>query len=180
MCAKGGRIKMRCERCGSDTRMQVQATISAPGELAHKFSKSNLRRKDVYLMGVLWETADFICTNPNCGTVKDGYGNYVSNLKKEVDRLHATLAQIRELDKKAYDNWRKRETKLLEEIENLTLKHASEHKKREEAENTLAVTIEYLRLWADRCYIPDMSREDISYWESLVSGSVNLTLKRKE
>ena len=80
---------MKCERCGSDTRIQVQAVISAPGELAHQFSKQNLRRKDVYLMGVLWETADFICTNPECGKVVDGYGNYVTNLKKEVERLKA-------------------------------------------------------------------------------------------
>lgn len=75
---------MKCKRCGSDTRIQVQAVISAPGELAHKFSKQNLRRRDVYLMGVLWETADYICTNPECGKVVDGYGNYVTNLEKEV------------------------------------------------------------------------------------------------
>ena len=41
----------------------------------------------MYLMGVLWETADFICTNPECRKVLDGYGNYVTNLKKEVERL---------------------------------------------------------------------------------------------
>ena len=80
---------MKCERCGSDTRIQVQAVISAPSELAHQFSKQNLRRKDVYLMGVLWETADFICTNPECGKVIDGYGNYVTNLKKEVEQWKA-------------------------------------------------------------------------------------------
>ena len=43
----------------------------------------------MYLIGVLWETADFICTNPKCGKVLDGYGNYVTNLKKEVERLKA-------------------------------------------------------------------------------------------
>lgn len=41
----------------------------------------------MYLIGVLWDTADFICTNPKCGKVLDGYGNYVTNLKKEVERL---------------------------------------------------------------------------------------------
>ena len=40
-------------------------------------------------MCVLWETADFICTNPKCGKVLNGYGNYVTNLKKEVERLKA-------------------------------------------------------------------------------------------
>jgi len=83
---------MKCERCGSDTRMQVQVVISAPGELAHRFSKQNLRRKDVYLMGVLWETADFICTNHECRNVSAGYGNYVTNLKREVERLRRDIA----------------------------------------------------------------------------------------
>ena len=78
---------MKCERCGSETRMQVQAVISAPGELAHNLSKKNLKRKDVYLMGVNWETADYICTNQKCGKVFNGYGNYVTRLEKEVDRL---------------------------------------------------------------------------------------------
>lgn len=70
---------MVCEKCGAPTRMQVQATISAPGELFHKLSKQNMRSKDVYLMGVNWETADFICCD--CGTVRDGYGNYVTSLR---------------------------------------------------------------------------------------------------
>jgi len=85
---------MKCERCGSDTRMQVQALISAPGELAHKFVLENLRRGDVYLIGVLWETADFICTNPKCGKVLNGYGNYVTNLKKELEQLKHKYGSI--------------------------------------------------------------------------------------
>ena len=66
---------MKCERCGHSTRMQVNVVISAPGELVHKFSKQNLRRGDVHLIGVLWETADFICTNPECGFVRNGHKN---------------------------------------------------------------------------------------------------------
>ena len=69
--------------------MQVQAVIQAPGELFHNLPKRNLRRKDVFFRGVLWETADFVCTNEKCGHVLDGYGNYVTNLKKEVERLKA-------------------------------------------------------------------------------------------
>lgn len=80
---------MKCEKCGSPTRIQVQAVISAPGELYHQFSKKNLRRGDVHLMGVLWETADFICTNEDCQCVTNGYGNYVTRLKQEVERLKA-------------------------------------------------------------------------------------------
>ena len=84
---------MKCIHCGSPTRMQVQATISAPGELNHQLSKTNLRRKDVHLIGVQWETADYICTNPKCQRVTDGYGNYVSNLKKENEQLKEALAR---------------------------------------------------------------------------------------
>ncbi len=43
----------------------------------------------MHFMGVLWETADFICTNPECGRVTDGYGNYVSRLTKDEKRLNA-------------------------------------------------------------------------------------------
>jgi transcription elongation factor Elf1 len=78
-----------CERCGKNTRMQVQVVISAPSELAHRFSKRNLRRKDVYIMGVLWETADFIC--PSCGNVTRNYGTYVKNLKIEIEELKEKL-----------------------------------------------------------------------------------------
>lgn len=76
--------------------MLVQAVLSAPGELAHQFSKQNLRRKDVYLMGVLWETADYICTNEACQYIIDGYGNYVTGLEKENDRLKQELADLKE------------------------------------------------------------------------------------
>lgn len=85
---------MKCIHCGSDTRMQVHVVISAPGELAHKFSKQNLRRKDVNIMACLWETADFICTNPNCRRVNSGFGNYVSNLEKEVNRLRSVITEV--------------------------------------------------------------------------------------
>ena len=90
--------------------MQVQATISAPGELAHKFGKSNLRRGDVHLLGVQWETADYICSNPKCGHVVDGYGNYVSNLKKENDRLKKENVRL----EKAWIAMQKEKTKAVE------------------------------------------------------------------
>lgn len=80
---------MTCESCGSKTMMQVQVVVSAPSELMHQFSKENLRRKDVQLMGVLWETADHICSNPECGKVVSGYGNYVTRLEKELSALKA-------------------------------------------------------------------------------------------
>jgi len=78
-----------CENCGSETRIHVQAILSTPSSLEGQFSKSNLRRKDVYLMGVNWETSDYICEK--CGLVKNGYGNYVSNLKKENCELKKLL-----------------------------------------------------------------------------------------
>jgi hypothetical protein len=69
--------------------MQVQVVVSAPGEMYHGLSKQNLRRKEVYLLGALWETADFICVNEKCQHIHSGYGNYVTNLKKEVELLKA-------------------------------------------------------------------------------------------
>lgn len=86
---------MICPKCGSETTMQVQAVISAPGELAHQLSKQNLRRKDVQLLGVLWETADYVCTNWACAHVVTGYGNYVTKLEKENERLKAELSALK-------------------------------------------------------------------------------------
>ncbi len=77
----------KCVVCGNPTTMQFHVIVSAPGELKHLFSKQCFRRKDVHILGALWETADFICSNPECRHVTDGYGTYVSNLKKEVERL---------------------------------------------------------------------------------------------
>lgn len=79
----------KCLKCGGNTHIQVQAVISAPSRLYAQFSKKNLRDAAVQLMGVSWETTDFICDEPTCGHVTDGYGNYVTNLKKEVERLKA-------------------------------------------------------------------------------------------
>lgn len=73
---------IKCPKCGSENRMHVQATISAPASLEGEFNKSNLRRSDVYITSVNWETADYICVN--CGTLIPGYGNYVSRLEKKV------------------------------------------------------------------------------------------------
>lgn len=69
----------------------VQATIAAPAGLAHQFSKQNLRRADVYLMGVNWETMDFVCGNPECARVTDGFGNYVTRLESQAGKLADAL-----------------------------------------------------------------------------------------
>lgn len=62
-------------------RMQVQTTISCPSSMNRHFTKRNMRKKEVYFLGVNWETADYIC--PKCGFIIQGYGNYVSRLEKE-------------------------------------------------------------------------------------------------
>jgi hypothetical protein len=63
--------------------MTVMATVSAPGEFFGNLTKANIRRKDVYLSGVNWETANFICTNEECRYIYAGYGNYISKLEKK-------------------------------------------------------------------------------------------------
>jgi hypothetical protein len=62
--------------------MQVAASITAPGQFYHRLNKTALRRKGVYLNSVNWETADFICNNPDCRFIYFGYGNYVSQLEQ--------------------------------------------------------------------------------------------------
>ena len=85
-----------CPHCNSaeHVSMMVQATIRAPATLAHQFSKKNLRRKDCYLMGVNWETAEYVCCKCNV-LIKDGYGDYVSRLEKRVVELEGLLHKPR-------------------------------------------------------------------------------------
>ena len=80
---------IKCPKCSGPVRIMGQCTLSAPGELYAKFSKSNLRRKDVYLMGVNWETFDVLCQNPKCSHTINGYGNYVSRLQQENQAVKA-------------------------------------------------------------------------------------------
>lgn len=86
-----------CPDCGKPMRMQVQATISAPAELMHKFSKSNIARKDVQLLGVNWETADRICVTQGCDTVIGGLGNYMTKLQKKERRLDRLIEAVKSL-----------------------------------------------------------------------------------
>lgn len=74
-----------CQKCGASTKAMVQMIVCAPSEMMFNFSKKNMKSKEFTVNGVLWETADFICTK--CRHVENGYGNYVSNLKKENERL---------------------------------------------------------------------------------------------
>jgi hypothetical protein len=82
-----------CEKCGSATRAMLMMQVSAPPEMLHYFSKKNMRSKDFHILGVLWETADYICTNESCRHITNGYGNYVTNLKKENERLKKILEE---------------------------------------------------------------------------------------
>lgn len=80
-----------CERCGSPTKAMLQMSVCAPSEMMHNFSKKNIRSAEFQIHGVLWETADFICTNEACRHITDGYGNYVTRLKKENEKLKSVL-----------------------------------------------------------------------------------------
>lgn len=76
---------MDCPKCKKETRIMVQATLSTPSRFYGNFTKKNLSNKECYLMGVNWETADIICEH--CGHTTTGYGNYVTNLQKQNERL---------------------------------------------------------------------------------------------
>lgn len=73
-----------CPQCGKMMRIMGQCTLSAPAELYGRFSKTNIRRKDVHMIGANWETFDFIC---ECGYTKDACGNYVSRMTKRIPIL---------------------------------------------------------------------------------------------
>ena len=85
-----------CEKCGGSTNAMVLMEVSAPSEMMHKFSKKNMQSKEFQILGVLWETADFICLNESCRHVTNGYGNYVTDLKKENERLKKLLEKGKE------------------------------------------------------------------------------------
>lgn len=87
----------KCEHCGSEGRIMVQMTVVAPGSMYMNLPKRNFRYKEVEVWGVLWETADFICGSPACGRTSDGYGNYVTRLKKTCEDLKAENANLRAL-----------------------------------------------------------------------------------
>ena len=68
-------------------------SVCAPTTMLHNFSKQNIQNKNFTIMGVMWETADFLCENQKCRHVTNGYGNYVTNLKKENEKLHKGQSQ---------------------------------------------------------------------------------------
>jgi len=80
---------MDCPKCGTEMRMHVQVIISAPSSMEGNFSKRNIRKKEVYLLGVKWETADYICKS--CGTIIPDCGNYVCELENKIQKLEKQL-----------------------------------------------------------------------------------------
>ncbi len=92
---------MNCEKCGSEMRMMVQMVVSAPSSMESNFTRMNMRKKEFKTLGVLWETADYICEN--CGYTISRYGNYVTNLKKDLDAAYLELNKIRPAVKAIFD-----------------------------------------------------------------------------
>ncbi len=87
-------MNIRCKKCGGDVRMQVQATVLAPGHMYRNLTKTNFSKKNVRFTCVNWETADFICENVNCGHITDGYGNYFTRLERENKELRMKVAVL--------------------------------------------------------------------------------------
>lgn len=77
-------MKVLCQRCGSSkVRMGVNLFLDAPTRFYARLSKSNLRAKDVQVMGAGWDRAYFYCSLPKCG-----WNTHLS----EIDRLRGELA----------------------------------------------------------------------------------------
>lgn len=94
---------MKCEKCGSEMRMVVHMVVSAPSSMESQFSKKNIRSKDFKVVCVNWETADYFCENNECRHFVLGYGNYVTNLKKDLDAAYLELHKIRPAVKAIFD-----------------------------------------------------------------------------
>jgi len=72
-----------CPECGGDNlRFMVDAILLAPvREFYGKLTRTNLRSKEVRLVGVNWDHASFIC--PECGW---------STHQEEAERLGPAMA----------------------------------------------------------------------------------------
>lgn len=84
-------------------RMMVHMIVSAPSSMESQFSKKNIRSKEFKLLGVNWETADYFCENNGCHHTILGCGNYVTNLKKDLDAAYLELNKIRPAVKAMFD-----------------------------------------------------------------------------
>lgn len=92
---------MNCENCGSEMQMTVQMLVSAPSSMESHFTKMNMRKKEFKPVAVSWETANYFCEN--CGHIIHGYGNYVTNLKKDLDAAYLELNKIRPAVRAIFD-----------------------------------------------------------------------------
>ena len=94
---------MKCDLCGSEMRMMVQMIVSAPSSMESQFSKKNMRSKEFRILGVNWETANYFCENTECRHAVLGYGNYFTNLKKDLAAAYLELNKIRPAVKAIFD-----------------------------------------------------------------------------
>ena len=94
---------MICEKCGSEMRMMMQMIVSAPSSMESHFSKTNMRSKEFKVLGVNWETANYFCENNGCRHSVLGYGNYVTNLKRDLEAAYLELNKIRPAVRAIFD-----------------------------------------------------------------------------
>jgi len=97
--------EMKCEKCKADTIITVQVGIHCPSEMYGNLTKSNLRKKEVWLTHANWETTNFICEN---GHTTFGYGNFVTRMEKALKKafnLKCDVINCSHHSGKANDNY---------------------------------------------------------------------------
>lgn len=53
---------MKCPRCDSENMsFMVDIIVHAPIKYLHELSKTNLRKKDVEIIGADWDKATYVC-----------------------------------------------------------------------------------------------------------------------
>ena len=64
-----------------------------PSALMGALTAENLKNATVRVVGVNWETFDFMCSSEACRHHEHAYGNYISRLEDENKMLHQRMKE---------------------------------------------------------------------------------------